>query len=333
MSPHTRPNINTLSNLHHAQAQYSHLLLQKNTKVPYHFRCLALLSLLFVARFAHSQDLDPRAYVRLPVKSTLVGAGFGFSEGGVLTDPSSPLQDLHATLFAPSVFGGYVFNNFGKTAQLSAALPFAWGEATATVGGVPASVTRTGFGDMRLRYSILLAGGNAATLPELMQSKPKTIIGASLSMVAPTGQYLTGKLINLGTYRWSFKPEIALSHPFAKRWLVDVYAGVWFFTKNDRFYPGDATRTQKPLGSFQAHLSYNFTPRMWAALNTTFYTGGNTSLNGVDANDRQSNSRIGATFVFPIGKRHGIKTAYSRGAIIRSGADFTSISIGWQMLL
>ena len=269
----------------------------------------------------------------MPVNTTLLGIGIGYSEGGVLTDPSLPIQNLEATLLMPSILGGYVFDAFGKTSQFSAALPFAWAEATALINGSPAETSRTGFGDVRMRYSMLLMGGDAAKLPEFAKAERKTILGASLSMIAPTGQYDNQKLINLGTYRWAFKPEIALSQPAGKRWLFDIYAGVWLFTTNNHFYPESATRDQRPLGSFQGHISYNFTPRMWAALNTTYYTGGNTVVNGHENNDRQENSRIGATFVFPIGKTQQIKTAVSRGAIIRSGANFTSVSIGWQMLL
>ena len=69
---------------------------------------------------------------------------------------------------------------------------------------------------------------------------------------------------------------------------------------------------------------------MWAALDMTFYTGGNSEVDGVPMDDRQSNSRIGATLVFPVGKRNSLKFAFSTGAIIRWGADFSTVSVGWQ---
>jgi hypothetical protein len=137
-------------------------------------------------------------------------------------------------------------------------------------------------------------------------------------------------MINLGTSRWSFKPELALSQPVGKRWLIDIYSALWIFSKNDSFYPGNSVRTQDPMGSFQGHISYNIKPNMWTAINMTFYTGGRTSVNGSEKNDRQSNSRIGATIVLPVGKLNSVKMAISTGAIVRYGADFTSISIGWQ---
>jgi len=81
-------------------------------------------------------------------------------------------------------------------------------------------------------------------------------------------------LINLGTNRWAFKPEFAVSHPMGQKWLADVYAGLWLFTTSGSFYPGSAVRTQASKGAFQAHVSYNFQRQLWAAFDATYYVGG-----------------------------------------------------------
>jgi hypothetical protein len=292
--------------------------------------CILAILLLLIIEKSPGQDLDPRAYARIPVKVTVVVAGFGYSTGGILTDPTLSVADLNAKIGTPSLGVVRSFGLLGRTAQVSAALPYAWGEASATVAGVPESTTRSGLSDLRLRFSWLLLGAPAATLGEFAKAPRKTILGASFSITAPTGQHYPEKLINIGTSRWAFKTEIALSQPVGKRWLIDFYSGIWLFTKNDAFYPGSSVRTQNPLGSFQGHISYNIQPIMWVALDFTYYTGGNSSIDGVEMNDRQSNSRMGATLVLPVGKRHAVKLAYSTGAIIRSGADFTSFSVGWQ---
>jgi len=291
---------------------------------------LLVISLIFMAEKSQAQDLDPRAYARIPVNVTVVVAGFGYSQGGIITDATLPLEDLQAKIGSPSLGVVHSFSLLGKTAQVSAALPYAWGEASATISGVPQSATRSGLSDMRLRFSWLLLGAPAANVGEIAKAPRKTILGASLSITTPTGQYYPEKLINIGTSRWAFKTELALSQPVGRRWLFDFYSGILLFTKNDTFYPGSSVRTQDPLGSFQGHISYNIQPLMWVALDMTFYTGGNSTVDGVPLDDRQSNSRIGATLVLPVGKRHSVKFAYSTGAIIRSGADFTSISAGWQ---
>jgi hypothetical protein len=296
----------------------------------YYYTCLLAIPLFVVIEKSQAQDLDPRAYARVPVNVTVAVAGFGYSTGGVVTDATIPVENLKATIISPSLGVVHSFSLLGRTAQVSAAIPFAWGDASATISGVPQSTSRTGLSDMRLRFSWLLLGAPSATLGELAKAPRKTILGTSLNIVTPTGQYYPEKLINLGTARWAFKPELALSQPLGRRWLVDIYAGLWLFTKNDSYYPGNSVRSQAPMGSFQGHISYNIQPLMWVAFDCTFYTGGNSTIDGVEKDDRQSNSRVGATMVLPVGKRHAVKLAYSTGAIIRSGADFTTVSVGWQ---
>ncbi len=294
------------------------------------FLALTAIFLLLMVEASQAQDLDPRAYARIPVNVTVLIAGFGYSHGGIVTDATLPVEDLVAKIGSPSLGAVHSFSLFGQTAQVSAALPYAWGDVSANVGGTPQSTSRSGFSDMRLKFSYLILGAPATAPKDLAKAPRKTILGTSLSIVAPTGQYMPEKLINLGTSRWAFKPELALSQPVGRRWLVDVYAGLWLFTKNDSYYPGSSVRTQNPLGSFQGHISYNIQPLMWAALDMTFYTGGNSAIDGVPNHDRQSNSRIGATMVLPVGKRNSLKFAFSTGAIIRSGADFSTVSLGWQ---
>ena len=279
-----------------------------------------------------AQDLDPRVYVRVPIDMTVLVTGFGYTYGGVVLDPTAPIQDLEAKVETPMLGIGRTFSLFGLTSQAFAALPYSWAQISGKVLGEDSSVTRSGLGDMRFRISTLLFGAPAVTREEFAKSSPQTVLGASITMIVPTGQYLTDKLINLGTNRWSFKPELGLSYVVSERWFIDLYAGVWFFTNNNSFYPGTSVRSQEPLLTFQTHLSYNINPLMWAAINFTYYTGGQTSVNDFYKDDRQNNSRLGASFNFPLSKVSAIKIAYSTGAIIRFGGNFSTISIAWQMV-
>lgn len=293
-------------------------------------RTLAVLCQLLWATLMSGQDLDPRAYARVPVDVTVLVVGFAYSDGGVLTDNTSPIQDLQAKVQTPSLGVGYTFSLLGQTAQAFAALPYSWAQASALVAGQPQSTTRSGFSDSRFRFSVLLVGAPAVTVAGFATVPRQTVLGTSLTVVAPTGQFFPEKLINLGTNRWAFKPEIALSQPLGPRWLIDLYAGLWLFTTNHSFYPGTSVRTQEPLAAFQAHLSYNLQPLMWAAINATFYAGGLSSVDGVNMDDRLNNMRIGATLVLPIGDRHSVKIAASKGAVVRIGANFTTVSVAWQ---
>ena len=58
-----------------------------------------------------------------------------------------------------------------------------------------------------------------------------------------TGRYRSEWLVNLGSNRWSYKPEIGLAIPLG-RWTVEGYTGVWIFTNNDAFFPGASLREQ-----------------------------------------------------------------------------------------
>jgi hypothetical protein len=183
---------------------------------------------------------------------------------------------------------------------------------------------------MRFRVSVLVRGAPAVSVAEFAKAPRRTILGTSLTVAAPTGQFFPDRLINLGANRWAFKPEFAVSQPLGRKWLIDVYTGVWLFTANDSFYPGTSRRTQAPMGAFQAHVSYNVTRKAWAAFDATYYVGGRSTIQSVENDDRQSNAGFGGTFSLPVGQRHSVKLAVSRGAIVRFGANFTTFSIGWQ---
>jgi hypothetical protein len=288
------------------------------------------LCLLLFAASVSAQDLDPRAYAHVPVNGTFLVAGFALSHGGIVTDPALVVTDVNATVETPSLGLARSFSLFGKTAQIFGALPYSWAQASGKVLEEAKSVTRAGLSDTRLRFSVLVRGAPAASVLEIAKAPRRTILGTSLMIVAPSGQFFPDKLINLGTNRWAFKPEFAVSQPIGQRWLIDTYAGLWLFTGNDSFYPGTSVRTQAPMGTFQAHVSYSFRRQMWAAFDATYYVGGRSTVDGVSNNDRQSNTRVGATFAFPVGQRHSIKLAVSRGAIVRVGADFSTFSFGWQ---
>jgi hypothetical protein len=290
---------------------------------------MVALGLLLLAATLSAQDLDPRAYTYIPVDGTFLVAGLAVSHGGLVTDPSLPITDLDGTIETPSVGLGRSFNLLGKTAQAFGALPYSWVQPTDNPPDA-ASLPSGGLSDMRLRLSVLVHGAPAASVAEIVKAPRRTIVGTSLTVVAPTGQFSPDKIVNIGTHRWAFKPEVALSHPMAGRWLLDLYAALWLFTANDSFYPGTSTRTQSPLGAFQGHVSYNFQRLAWAAFDATYYVGGRTAIEGVKADDRQSNVRLGWTLALPVGTRHSIKLAASRGAIVRVGANYTTYSVGWQ---
>ena len=272
--------------------------------------------------------MEPRAYSRAPVGTQFVLVSYTYQTGDVLLDSSLPLDDVTVKFSAASLAYGRTFDLAGRQANVAVAMPYIKGRVRGAVFEEQVEVTRSGLGDVRLRFSTNLIGGPALKPQEFRVYKPRALLGASLTVVAPTGQYDPRRLVNPSSNRWSFKPETGLSKPFG-RWTVELAAGVWLFTANKSFF-GGSKREQKPLTSLQAHLLYTFRPRMWLAANATYYTGGRTSVNGVLNADAQRNSRIGATFSLPISQRQSIKVAWAKGLTARFGGDLSTIGAGWQ---
>ena len=169
--------------------------------------------------------------------------------------------------------------------------------------GEPAEVDRFGLADPRLRLAVNLYGAPAMTPQAFASYQQGTIVGVSLTVAPPLGQYDPTKLINLGTNRWSFKPEVGFSRTLGK-WVVEAMAGVWLFTDNTDFF-GGRTRQQDPIVATQLHLTYKFTRTMWLAGDANYFTGGRTTIGGRQNLDLQRNSRIGATFSAALGSRPG----------------------------
>ncbi|HXJ91763.1 MAG TPA: transporter [Terriglobia bacterium] len=293
---------------------------------------LACLATLALSRAASAQDLEPRAYSQSPTGANFLVMGFGEIDGSVLFDPSLPITGVHAQLYSSVAGLGHTFGLFGRQALVTAALPYVWGNMTGQVFEQQHNITRSGLADTRFKFSLNLHGSPALSPQEFVKSRRRSlIVGASLSVTAPSGQYDPTKLVNLGTNRWGFKPELGVSYP-RKRWYFDLYSGVWFFTENSSFYPGQSTRRQAPLPSLQAHVSYTVRPRLWAAFDSTWYAGGASRVDNGPPTGRLNNSRVGATLSIPIGKSQSLKIAYSAGATARSGANFSSIGVAWQFL-
>jgi len=291
---------------------------------------LGIVGIVGIACTAIAQDLEPRAYTAAPIGTNFVGIAGGHSSGGVVFDSSLPITNVQATINSTAIGGGRTFSFLGRTALAVATFPYVWGSVTGQVDEQNASITRSGLVDPRLKLSINLVGGRALTLQEFATKKrPTTIIGVSVTVVPPLGQYDPQKLINLGSNRWAFKPEAGYSRAI-KNWTLDGYAGVWLFTANDRYFTGASIRSQQPVLALQGHTSYTIRPRLWVAFDATWYSGGTTIVDGIDKQNPQSNIRIGATFSFPLTRHQSIKTAYSRGAATRIGQDFTTISAAWQ---
>jgi hypothetical protein len=296
--------------------------------------CITLI--WFISVSCRAQDLSPRAYIITPIHSNAVVLTYSFQTGGIVINPTLPINNTTGTLngFIFSCF--HTFGFFGRSANVTALLPYTVGNFRAEVESVPTQVYRSGLADSGLRFSVNLHGGPAMDVADFISWKQKLLVGTSITITAPTGQYDPMVLVNVGTNRWGLKPELGLSRRWG-HWVLDTYGGVWFFTENHEYFshnvyfPGKNTQLQNPLGAFQAHLSYDIRPRLWLSADANYFYGGSTNLNGVKTlGTLIANSRIGITASVPLHKHQSLKFSYNYGEIVRVGGHYHNVAIGWQ---
>ncbi len=292
--------------------------------------CVALTGL------CAAQSLSPRAYVIVPVHSNAITLTYTLNAGNVVFNDTLPVTNSSGRIGTEILSYVHSFNCFDRSANVTVLLPYEVGHFQGDVNGVHQKLYRSGLGAAAARVSVNLVGAKAMNLEEFSRWKQKMVIGASLTVQTPTGQYDGARLINVGQNRWSFKPEVGLSRRWG-HWLVDAYGSVWFFTPNNDFFsnaPGSTgpnRQTQQPMGAIEAHLSYDVKPRLWVSVDGNYWYGGATSLNGVETpTTLQANSRLGATAAIPITKHQSLKFSYNRGAYVTFGGNFQTVSAAWQ---
>ena len=289
---------------------------------------VALVAVLLVsAMTVEAQELEPRAYSNTPVGMNFLLLGYAYSVGDVAFDASAPIEDAHVTVHSAVLGYARSLDVWGRAGKLDVVLPYAWLSGTAKVAGRPESREVSGLADPRVRFSFLMYGAPALTLEEFEGYQQDLILGASLAVTAPLGQYDSDKLVNIGTNRWSVKPELGIS----KTWgpvTLELAPSVTFYTANDDFL-GSKKLERDPLYGVQGHVIYHTRHGLWAAIDATYYAGGRTTIDGVHG-ESLADVRVGGTLAIPINRYNSIKLTASTGAYARVGGNFTTAGIVWQ---
>ena len=274
-----------------------------------------------------AQSIEPRSYSNAPVGVNFLIGGYAYTRGGVSFD-TLPITDPKLTTSSAVVGYARALDLWGSSGKFDVIVPYTLLSGSAIYQGDPVRRDVDGFADPLLRVSVNFFGAPALKLPEFRSYRQDLVVGASLQVSVPAGQYDETKLINLGTNRWFFKPEIGVSKALGP-WTLEAKTAVTLFTTNNDFFNGNK-RLQDPLYSLQAHAIYNFSSGVWGSVDATYFAGGRTTLNGVLQVDRQQNWRMGATLAFPVGLYNSIKLYASKGVSARTGNSFDLLGIAWQ---
>ena len=288
---------------------------------------LAACALSAIALQVCAQDIEPRAYSNAPIGVNFLIAGYAYTRGGLVFE-SLPITDAHLHTSNAVIAYARVLDLWGKSAKFDMIVPYTWLSGTADYQGQTVARIVNGFANPSFRLSVNLYGAPALTLDEVRGWQQDLIIGASLRVWAPWSQYDDQKLVNIGTNRWSFKPEVGISKAVGP-WTLEFSAAATFYTDNDDLFGGNKLSTD-PLYSLQWHLIYGFHSGMWASADATYYAGGRTTVNGVLNSDLQQDWRVGGTLTLPVDIHNSVKLYASSGVSARTGNNYDLIGIVWQ---
>jgi hypothetical protein len=252
--------------------------------------------------------------------------------GGLSFDPSIPIKN--AKLDTSSAVLGYarVLDLWGMSGKFDVIAPYTWLSGTAEFAGRPIDRVVNGFSDARFRLSVNVYGAPALSLKEFSEYRQDLIIGASFAVTAPMGQYDSSRAVNLGTNRWSFRPELGVSKALGPLTL-EYTVGTTFFTENTNFF-GGRTRSQEPVVSMQSHAIYDFRSGIWASATVSYLTGGRTTIDRDIGDDLQRNWRVGATLSIPLSRNYSVRLSGSHGVSARTGNNYDLIGAApWPLLL
>ena len=288
----------------------------------------AVIALLFAAAQAHAGEIEPRSYVNTPVGINFLLAGYSYSDGGLSTAASSPIKDAKLKMNTGVLAYARTLDMWGKSGKFDVILPYSQLSGSATFEGQPRERNVTGLNDPRFRVSVNFYGAPALSLQEFASYQQDLLIGASVQVSPPLGQYDQDKLVNLGNNRWFIKPDIGISKALGALTL-ELSTGVFFFSNNDDYLDGK-TLEQDPVYTTQLHVTYNLGSGIWAALSGTYDYGGRTTVDGVQRDDLEKNLRVGATLALPVNRNNSIKLYVSGGAYTRAVSDYDLFGIIWQ---
>lgn len=292
------------------------------------YRYPLVLVVTLLSNFVQAQEIEPRAYTNAPIGVNFLVAGIGYSEGGISFDSAVRLTNANIKTDLAALAYARVLDIGGQSAKFDLIVPYASLNGTADYIGQPVARDISGFGDPKLRLSMNFLGAPALTLDQFAGYRHDLIVGGSLQVSLPIGQYDPAKLVNIGSNRWYVKPELGMSKGWGQ-WTLELSTGATIFGENEDFF-GGKRREQAPIYSFQSHLVYGFSAGIWGALTAAYFTGGQTKIDGVRGHDLQQNTRIGATLAWPIDRRNSIKLHASSGVYTRTGTDFDTIGLAWQ---
>ena len=288
-----------------------------------------ILSALCFPQQTCAQFTDAHNYDNTPVGINQIELSYTYAHGNSSIDTSLVVEDAKLNLSQGMVSYTRYFGLANRLMWVSAGVPIAG--LSGEVAGTNIRGSVAGAGDSSYQVGALLKGGPALSIAQFDNYKPTTILGVSLSITAPTGLCDATKILNLGADRWSFKPEVALSHPFGsqQKWQVDAYANDYFYTDNTSYRGKEILRQNQLLG-FEGHISYSLNNKVWVSGDMRYSFRGTTWVNGVDQGNPQRNVILGSEMNVTINARNSLLFQFAKMLVHQNGPALVGFAMKYD---
>ncbi|WP_215377811.1 transporter [Polynucleobacter asymbioticus] len=283
------------------------------------FRVLAYLALSFSALFpalSYAQEIEARTYSNAPVGINFISAGVAQAKAGNYTLTSEVMGLTH------------IFDAGGQSGKLTLVVPYGQLSGSSSVGGRTVNASTEGLSDPLIKAAINLYGAPALTLDQFKDYQQDLIVGVSLAASIPWGKYNDNQLINVGANRWFIQPGLGISKALGP-WRLELAGAGIFYTSNTNFMGGNSL-SQNPVYSTQTHAIYYFQNTAWISVDATYFTGGQSYVNGNPISGNQENWRFGTTMSYPVNKHNSVRLSASTGAYSRTNNSYDLYGISWQ---
>jgi len=288
------------------------------------FTAVATIAALCFPGFSYGQFTDPRTYTPGTVGVNDFEFDYTYARQNGSIDTSLVVGSAILELNKGDLSYTHNFSLLGQFAWVNATVPYAFVSGSVAESNISGSTN--GPGDSSLELAGILMGGKALSAPELTTHEQTTSVGVSLTVTVPTGEYNADRVLNLGTHRWSFKPEIGVCYPFGpeQKWEIDGYINALFFTDNTA-YRGVELLRQEPLPGVEGHISYTVTPSFWASLDTRYAFRGETVVDGLAQNNSQQGFIVGTEVHWSPNSHNSLTLVFARALVHTNAPDYSGV--------
>jgi hypothetical protein len=305
---------------------------------------LAIIALAIVCPAAALAQVPPRFYWKSLAGANAVPVIFQSLNGNANPIDPAHVVPSNGQIEADVAVAGYakMLPVFGRTVTLAVLAPMGRISGEATLGALTYNQNASGFGDPMVEAGINLIGPKALqSIPDVLRYEPGFSLDLMADLAFPIGEYDDDQVLNIGQNRWYGRigaPIVWQLGPWVpgRRTTLELLPSVWFFGDNDD-YVGHTLSTD-PMFQVEMHLTRDFTESLWGSFDTTWVSGGESSIDGVGG-ESLGNLGIGFTLGYQVNDNIGLTAGYMSTVNDNDPSDLQmdgfriSLTYGWHKIV